>query len=101
MHMSLMSRLMGWLFQLPPAETNDVVVEKDLKLPMLDGVVLLTDHYGAFPRFARNLGSGESLSTAITLCVAEQHVYHDPAHPSVIILPLVDEYQEHKESETR
>jgi putative CocE/NonD family hydrolase len=49
---------------------------------------------GAFPRFARNLGSGEPLSTATTLCMADQSVYHDPAHPSAIILPIVDEHQE-------
>jgi uncharacterized protein len=56
---------------------------------------------GAFPRFARNLGSGEPLSTATKLCVAEQSVYHDPAHPSAIILPVVDEHQEQKETEAR
>jgi putative CocE/NonD family hydrolase len=56
---------------------------------------------GAFPRFARNLGSGEPLSTATRLCVAEQHVYHDPAHPSAIILPIVDEHQEQQETEAR
>ena len=56
---------------------------------------------GAFPRFARNLGSGEPLSTATTLCVAEQRVYHDPAHPSAIILPIVDEHQEQQGTEAR
>jgi predicted acyl esterase len=56
MHMSLMSRLMGWLFQLPPAETHDVVVEKDLEVPMPDGVVILTDHYAP-----RALGSRPTL----------------------------------------
>jgi putative CocE/NonD family hydrolase len=56
---------------------------------------------GAFPRFARNLGSGEPLSTATTPCVAEQRVYHDPAHPSALILSLVDEQQEQQETEVR
>ena len=56
---------------------------------------------GAFPRFARNLGSGEPLSTATTLCVAEQRVYHDPAHPSVIVLPIGDEHREQQETEAR
>jgi len=42
------------------------------------------------PRFARNLGSGESLATATTLRVADQMVYHDPAYPSAIILPVFD-----------
>lgn len=44
---------------------------------------------GAHPRFARNLGSGEPLATATTLRVANQTVYHDPAHPSAIILPVL------------
>jgi uncharacterized protein len=43
---------------------------------------------GAFPRWNRNLGAGESLATGTTMCVAEQQVYHDPAHPSAIILPV-------------
>jgi putative CocE/NonD family hydrolase len=43
---------------------------------------------GAFPRFARNLGTGEPLATGTTLCAAEQSVYHDPAHPSAIMLPI-------------
>lgn len=43
---------------------------------------------GAFPRWSRNLGSGEPLATGTTLKAAEQMVYHDPAHLSAIILPL-------------
>ncbi len=42
------SRLIQWILGLPPAETTDVIVERDLKVPMPDGVVLLADHY--FPR---------------------------------------------------
>jgi putative CocE/NonD family hydrolase len=44
---------------------------------------------GAHPRFARNLGSGEPLATATTLRVADQTVYHDPEHPSAILLPIL------------
>lgn len=44
---------------------------------------------GAHPRFARNPGSGEPLATATTLVAAEQTVYHDPAHPSAVILPVM------------
>lgn len=44
---------------------------------------------GAHPRFARNPGSGEPLASAITLRIAEQTLYHDPEHPSAIVLPLV------------
>jgi uncharacterized protein len=43
---------------------------------------------GAHPRFARNLGGEEPLTTATTLHVADQTVYHDPAHPSAILLPV-------------
>jgi hypothetical protein len=43
---------------------------------------------GAFPRFARNPGTGEPPATATRLQPAGQEVYHDPAHPSAIILPV-------------
>ncbi|MEU1548339.1 CocE/NonD family hydrolase [Nocardia sp. NPDC005745] len=43
---------------------------------------------GAFPRFARNSGTGEPHTTATTLLAADQDVYHDPDHPSAIILPV-------------
>ncbi|MBU7011257.1 MAG: CocE/NonD family hydrolase [Theionarchaea archaeon] len=43
--MSIMSRLIGWVMKLPPVETYDVIVEKNLKVPMRDSVVLLADHY--------------------------------------------------------
>ena len=43
---------------------------------------------GAFPRYARNLGTGEPRRTGSTLRTADQEVYHDPGHPSAIILPV-------------
>lgn len=43
---------------------------------------------GAFPRYARNTGTGESHATATTLIAADQAVYHDPGHPSAVILPI-------------
>ncbi|CAM5302724.1 CocE/NonD family hydrolase [Streptomyces aurantiogriseus] len=42
---------------------------------------------GAFPRYNRNPGTGEPRATATTLRAADQHVFHDPEHPSAIILP--------------
>jgi putative CocE/NonD family hydrolase len=42
---------------------------------------------GAFPRYARNPGTGEPRATATTLRAADQAVYHDPTHPSAVILP--------------
>ncbi|HEX6358353.1 CocE/NonD family hydrolase [Actinophytocola sp.] len=43
---------------------------------------------GAFPRFNRNPGTGEPRGTASTLRAADQQVFHDPAHPSAIVLPI-------------
>ena len=43
---------------------------------------------GAFPRFARNPGTGEPHATATRLIPADQSVYHDPDRPSAITLPL-------------
>ncbi|MGH3200095.1 MAG: CocE/NonD family hydrolase C-terminal non-catalytic domain-containing protein [Streptosporangiaceae bacterium] len=43
---------------------------------------------GAFPRYARNPGTGEPHPTATRLLPADQEVYYDPAHPSAIILPV-------------
>lgn len=43
---------------------------------------------GAFPRYNRNPGTGEPRSTAATLRAADQQVYHDPQHPSAVILPM-------------
>ena len=46
--MTIASRLVGWMFKLPPAETRDVAVERNLEIPMPDGAVLRADRY--FPR---------------------------------------------------
>jgi hypothetical protein len=43
---------------------------------------------GAFPRYARNPGTGEPRATASRLEVAAQEVYHDPDRPSAVILPV-------------
>jgi putative CocE/NonD family hydrolase len=43
---------------------------------------------GAFPRFARNPGTGQPRATTTTLVPALQEVYHDPEHPSAVILPV-------------
>jgi uncharacterized protein len=45
---------------------------------------------GAHPRFARNLGGGEPLATAVTMHRADQEVWHDSDHPSAIVLPVRD-----------
>lgn len=43
----LLSRIITRLFKLPPAETYALVVERDLRITMRDGTVLLADHYYA------------------------------------------------------
>ena len=43
---------------------------------------------GAHPRYARNPGTGEPLGTAVRLVTAQQQVFHDPGHPSALILPV-------------
>jgi putative CocE/NonD family hydrolase len=45
---------------------------------------------GAFPRYARNSGTGEPHGTATTLRAADQEVHHDGAHPSAIVLPCAE-----------
>jgi putative CocE/NonD family hydrolase len=44
---------------------------------------------GAHPRWSRNLGTGEPMSTATQMVVADQTIYHDHEHPSVLVLPVV------------
>jgi putative CocE/NonD family hydrolase len=44
---------------------------------------------GAYPRWDRNLGTGEPIRTATRMVTAEQTIYHDPAHPSALVLPVV------------
>jgi hypothetical protein len=43
----------------------------------------------AFPKYDRNPQTGEDLGKTIKLQTAEQKIYHDKAHPSHVILPLV------------
>jgi putative CocE/NonD family hydrolase len=44
---------------------------------------------GAFPRWARNLGSDEPIGPASDGHAAQQSIYHDAAHPSSILLPTL------------
>ncbi|RNG34802.1 CocE/NonD family hydrolase [Streptomyces botrytidirepellens] len=43
---------------------------------------------GAFPRYNRNPGTGEPRATATILRPADQQVFHDPDHPSAVVLPI-------------
>jgi len=42
-----------------------------------------------FPRFDRNLNTGKDAATASTFVKATNTIYHDAAHPSSLILPVV------------
>ena len=42
-----------------------------------------------FPRFDRNLNSGEAQSHATRTTKAENIIYHDKEHPSALVLPVV------------
>ncbi|MGY4743484.1 CocE/NonD family hydrolase [Streptomyces sp. ATMOS53] len=42
-----------------------------------------------FPRWDRNLNTGEPEETATTARVARQQIFHDPDRPSCIVLPVV------------
>ena len=45
-----------------------------------------------FPRFDRNLNTGQPASTDSTFVKAANTVYHDAAHPSALLLPVVPRY---------
>ena len=42
-----------------------------------------------FPRFDRNLNTGEDPSIATRMVKATNTIYHDREHPSALILPVV------------
>jgi putative CocE/NonD family hydrolase len=42
-----------------------------------------------FPRFDRNLNTGESAATSANLATASNTILHDTAHPSALVLPVI------------
>jgi uncharacterized protein len=42
-----------------------------------------------FPRFNRNLNTGEAVLGATRMVKATQKIYHDAGHPSVLVLPVI------------
>jgi uncharacterized protein len=44
---------------------------------------------GAFPRFARNFGTGESFATATRAVRCRFDIHHDAAHPARVMLPVL------------
>lgn len=43
----------------------------------------------AFPKYDRNLNTGEELGHSSNMTIAEQTIYHDASYPSAIILPII------------
>ncbi len=43
----------------------------------------------AFPKYPRNLNTGEALGKSSRMLTAQQRIYHDEKHPSHVVLPLV------------
>ena len=44
-----------------------------------------------FPRFSRNLNTGEDVATGTRMQTAQQTVLHTAQYPSHVVLPVVDE----------
>lgn len=44
-----------------------------------------------FPRFDRNLNTGEDQATGTRIVKADNAIYHDKEHPSALVLPVVPE----------
>ena len=63
--MSFTSRLISRLMHLPPAQSHDIAITRDIQIPMPDGVVLFADHYT--PRG----GSKHPLSLSVLLMAGE------------------------------
>jgi len=43
----------------------------------------------AFPKYPRNLNTGEDIATGTRMIAAENRVWHDPEHPSRLVLPVI------------
>jgi hypothetical protein len=43
----------------------------------------------AFPKYDRNLNTGDALGQTTRMQVAEQKIFHDREHPTYVILPVV------------
>ena len=55
-------------------------IQLDISIPMRDDVL---------PRFDRNLNTGHPHGLDDEMQVAQQRIYHDRAHPSHLILPVI------------
>jgi putative CocE/NonD family hydrolase len=79
---------------LQPLDSSEVYcIEVDL---WATGLVFLPGHRirldvtsSSFPRWERNLNTGENSATSTEMRVARQSVIHDAAHPSRLVLPVM------------
>jgi hypothetical protein len=86
--MTLLSRLLSRIAHLPPAETPQVLVERDLKAPMPDGVILLADRYA--PRgvenppliLVRSCYGRRGLAPDLPPVSEPDHYRYDPTNPT-------------------
>ena len=44
---------------------------------------------GAFPRYARNFGTGQPFATATTAVRCRFEIHHDAQHPACVLLPVL------------
>jgi putative CocE/NonD family hydrolase len=42
-----------------------------------------------FPKYDRNLNTGEDIATGTRIALAHQTIWHDAAHPSALVLPVI------------
>jgi hypothetical protein len=64
-----------------PSQRNFVAIERNLRVPMPDGTVLLADHQiagGAHPRLARNPGNGQVDARAEDFVITHYSI-HSPS----------------------
>ncbi len=88
------------------ASNESIQVEQNLMVPMRDGVRLATDGKGHrirlevsssnFPRFDVNPNTGEPLGAHRRTMTAHNSIYHDDAHPSHVVLPIVPSAKEER-----
>ncbi len=51
----------------------------------------------ALPKYDRNLNTGATLGVTTEMAVAEQRIYHDAEHPSIVVLPVIPRDEVEKE----
>jgi uncharacterized protein len=84
------------VLRLPPG-SNEAVTRADIELHPT-GYRFRRGHRlrvqvagGAFPRFARNHGTGESAGQAVRTRPTRFEIFHDAEHPSTLTLPVLGE----------